>query len=115
MTPPDCTLGTSLYFVFTGRYPSRFDFVKTSLLWENDADCPVLIGITILSSDAMQKGLPDNMMNAIIKELDERNTGNGSFNASHVMQLIQTQNLINPYYIIYVDQATLQILIHYKI
>ena len=46
-TPPTCPLRTSLYFSFTDRYPERLSFVKTSLPWENDCDCPVLTGIPI--------------------------------------------------------------------
>ena len=70
----------------------------------------------------MQKVLTDQMMNLIIKELHERNMGNGSLHASRIIQSIEQSNKglkqtysNNSYYIIYVDQATQQILIHYKI
>ena len=71
MAPPDCALRTSLYFAFTERYPSRFDFVKTSFPWENDTDIPVLTGISIhccllnrlMEVHAMQKTLPYKMIN----------------------------------------------------
>ena len=41
----------------------------------------------------MQKALPDKMMDSIIKELDERNMGNGSFNAFCITQSIQQSNI----------------------
>ena len=40
----------------------------------------------------MQIALLDQMINLIIKELDERNMGNGSFNSSHIIQSIQQSN-----------------------
>ena len=100
VTPPNCTLRSSLHFAFTERYPSRFDFVKTSLPWENDADSVVLTGIPIHCSllnpfmevYAMQKALPDQMMNLIIKKLDERNMGNSFYNALCITQSIQQSN-----------------------
>ena len=40
----------------------------------------------------IQKMLPDQMMNMIIKELDERNMGECSFNASRIIQSIEKSN-----------------------
>ena len=40
----------------------------------------------------MQKALPDKMMNMIVKELDDRNMGQGSFNASRIIQSIEKSN-----------------------
>ena len=37
----------------------------------------------------METKLPDQMMNMIIKELDKRNMGDDSFNASHIIQSIE--------------------------
>ena len=37
----------------------------------------------------MQKKLPDQMMNMIIKNVDKRNTRGGSFNASQIIQSIE--------------------------
>ena len=58
------------------------------LPWENDPDCPVLTGIPIHHSlvnrlmevHTLQKTLPDKMMSLIVKELDDRNKGRGTFN-----------------------------------
>ena len=41
---------------------------------------------------SMQKALPDKMMNMIVKELDDRNMGHGSFNASRIIQSIEQSN-----------------------
>ena len=40
----------------------------------------------------MQNKLPDQMMNMMIKELDERNMGAGSYNASCIIQSIEKSN-----------------------
>ena len=40
----------------------------------------------------MQKKQPDQRMNMIFKELDERNIGGGSFNVSHIIQSIKKSN-----------------------
>ena len=40
----------------------------------------------------MRKMLPDQMMNMIIKEVDERNMGEGSFNASSIIQSSEKSN-----------------------
>ena len=77
-----------------------FKLCITSLLWENDPDCPVLTGIPIYCSllnrlievHTLQKTLPDKMMNLIVKENDDRNLGQGTFNASHIIQSIQESN-----------------------
>ena len=66
-------------------YPSRFDFVKSSLPWKNHADRSLLTGIPIHCSllyrlmevHEKQKALSDQMMSLIVKEFDERNMGNG--------------------------------------
>ena len=94
--PPTCPLAQYLYFVFCCHYPNHFSFVKISLLWQNDPDSPVITRIPICSLlnrlmevHIMRKNLPDQMMNMIIKELDKRNMGEGSFNASHIIQSIE--------------------------
>ena len=100
VTSPVSTIRTSLYFTYSDLYPDRIRFVKTSLPWENDCDCPVLTGIPIHCSllnrlmevHAMQKALPDKMMNMIDKELDDRNMGQGSFDASRIIQSIEKSN-----------------------
>ena len=66
-TPQTCPLKSSLYFSFTEKYPNRLSFVKTSLPWENDPDCPVFTGILIycsllnrlMEAHTLQKTLPE--------------------------------------------------------
>ena len=41
----------------------------------------------------LQNLLPDKMVNLIVKELDERNTGQGTFNALRIIQSIQESNI----------------------
>ena len=41
----------------------------------------------------LQKVLRDKMMNLIVKELDERNMGQGPFNSSHIIQSIHESNI----------------------
>ena len=75
--------------------------MKISLPWENDPDCPVLTGISIYCSlfnrllevHTLQKMLPDKMMKLIVKELDDRNMGLGTFNTSLIIQSIQESNI----------------------
>ena len=101
-TPQTSLLRPSLYFSFTEKYPIRLSFVKTSLPWENYPDCPVLIGIPIHCSllnrimevHTLLKMLPDKMMNLIVKEFDDKNIGQGTFNASHIIQSIKESNIV---------------------
>ena len=100
MIPPTCLLAQSLYFALCGHYTIRFSFVKTSSPWQNDPNCPVITGIVIHYSllnrlvevHKMQTKLPDQMMDIIIKELDERNMGEGLFNVSRIIQSIEKSN-----------------------
>ena len=48
--------------------------------------------VSLIEVHAMQTALPDQMINIIIEELDERNMGNGSFNLSRIIQSIQKSN-----------------------
>ena len=40
------------------------------------------------------KMLPDKMMNLIVKEFDDKNIGQGTFNASHIIQSIKESNIV---------------------
>ena len=77
---PTCPLAQSLYFAFYGHYPNRLSFVKTSLPLQNNLDSPIITGIyfdcnlliRLMEVHKVHKKLPDQMMNMIVKELDER-------------------------------------------
>ena len=81
--PPTCPLAQSWYFAFYKHYPNRFSFVKTNLPWQDDPDCPVTTGIPIhcslidrlMNIHKMWNKLPGQIMNMIIKKLDDRSMG----------------------------------------
>jgi len=92
-TPQESPIMFSSYYSTHAVFENRSAFVKTSLPWENEMDCPVLTGIPIHCSllnklmevHAMQKALADEILAKFVNELDERSMDAGTFNANCII------------------------------